>query len=531
MPNGADIAKAYVQIIPSADGIKGRLTEALGGEAAAAGTNAGGVFGKVFGTAAKIKMLATGAVAAAVTKFTKDALDAYADYEQLAGGVKKIFDEADIAGIINDANEAYYNLNMSANEYLEAINKTGATFAMTMGDQKGYDTAKKGMQAIANYASGTGANLSLLNEKFGMITRSTSSYQSIADQFAGILPATSADFLEQAQAAGFLSESYKKLTDVPIAEYQEAIAEMLERGVDGMGLLGNTAKESFGTISGSIAATKSAWQNLLAGFANPDADIEALVTNLVNSAGAAAEQIIPVVGRILATVASVIGDAIVRLVDRLLTAGAEAIVSFAEGIGSKLGELVKKGNEAIISFLQGIAAKIASVVQKGREILDSVKQGIANGISSLVDVGMNIVRGIWQGISNGLGWIKSRIQGWVGNVMSFLKNLFGIHSPSAVMRDEVGRFLALGIGEGFSDEMVSVERQMQSAMPDLTASYSVSGSRYAPSNGEMGLTAQVSALRDELRNMKIYLDTGLLVGAVDEGLQTRAMTQARRALA
>lgn len=442
MPNGTDIAKAYVQIIPSAEGIKGKLTEAMGGEADSAGKSAGSKFAATFG-----KFAAAGAVAAAtaIGAVIKKSVESYAEYEQLVGGVEKIFDQANQAQILNDANEAYKNLNMSANEYLTSINKTGATFAMTMGDQKGYDTAKKGMQAIADYASGTGANLELLNEKYGMITRSASTYQSIADQFAGILPATSDDFLEQAQAAGFLSDEYKKLTDVPIAEYQQAVTDMLEMGVDNMGLLGNTVTESTETISGSLAMTKSAWSNFVTGLADENANVEELTQNLVTSITAVAQNIIPVLGQIISTLGRMLGDAIVRGADKLLTGGATVAANFIEGIASKIGGIIDKGREAVSAFASGVR----------------------NAVSSVISAGMNLVQGIWQGISNGLGWIKGKIQGWVGNVVSFIKGLFGIHSPSTVMRDQVGKFLALGIGEGFVDAMGSVERDMIDAMPDL----------------------------------------------------------------
>lgn len=70
----------------------------------------------------------------------------------------------DYSKIEKDAVDAYKNMNMSAQEYLTAMNNIGATFASTMGDQKGYDTAKKGLQAISDYATGTGADINLLSE-------------------------------------------------------------------------------------------------------------------------------------------------------------------------------------------------------------------------------------------------------------------------------------------------------------------------------------------------------------------------------
>lgn len=221
--------------------------------------------GSIGKSALKGMVAGTTAVATGFTALVTASVKARGEMEQLVGGTKKIFDQMDYAQIEKDASEAYKTMNLSARDYLDMMNKVGATFAQTMGDQKGYETAKKGMQAISDYASGTGADISLLNDKFKMITRSTSSYQSIADQFAGILPQTTKDFLEQAQASGFLAKEYKKLTDVPVAEYQQAVSSMLEKGVADMGLLGNTYAESTQTMTGSIAMLKTSWDNFLSG--------------------------------------------------------------------------------------------------------------------------------------------------------------------------------------------------------------------------------------------------------------------------
>ena len=221
--------------------------------------------GKIGTTALKGVAVGVSAVASGFTAIVAQSVKARGEMEQLAGGVEKIFNEMDTSKIMKDASEAYKNMNLSAKDYLNMINTVGATFAQTMGDEKGYETAKKGLQAIADYASGTGADINTLNDKFKMISRSTTSYLSIADQFAGILPQTTDDFLKQAQASGYLSGKYKKLTEVPVAEYQEAISLMLEKGVRDMNLLGNTTAESTQTMTGSIAMLKASWENFLSG--------------------------------------------------------------------------------------------------------------------------------------------------------------------------------------------------------------------------------------------------------------------------
>lgn len=278
--DGANIGNAYLTVHPKvADGFEGELERS--------GGSAGGKFGGAFQVAVG-NIMANVATSAAtfIADTMKTAFSEYSNYEQLTGGVEKIFDQMDTERIFSDAQNAYKDLNMSANDYMETINQVGAVFSSTMGDEAGYDAARKGMLAISDYASGTGRDINELNEKFRMISRSSSSYQSIADQFAGILPQTSDDFLAQAQAAGLLSDQYQSLTEVPLDEYQQALIGMLEQGVAGLGLTGNTLAESTETISGSLAMLQGAWSNFLVGMFDENADMDELIGGLLDSIGA-----------------------------------------------------------------------------------------------------------------------------------------------------------------------------------------------------------------------------------------------------
>ena len=509
------------------------------------------------GKAAKIAGAATvaavGASAAAVGALTKQSVQAYAEYEQLAGGVEKIFDKANVEQIFADANNAYKNLNMSVNEYLAAINQTGATFAQTMGDQKGYDTAKMGMQAIADYASGTGRNLNELNDKYALITRSTSSYQSIADQFSGILPATSAGFLEQAQAAGFLSDSYGKLTEVPIEEYQEAVTKMLEKGVKDMGLYGNTAKESATTISGSLAMTKSAWQNLVTGFADPDADMGQLMDNLVtaivgenegegllNNITPAIERAMEGIGTLVEQAAPVISEHLPKMIETLLPSLITAVTQLVVGLITSLPtiiailveqlptvletvwnaideagyQLIETGANAIANFAQGMWQKFQGLISSARSWASSVVQSIKDGLGNLFSIGANLIQGLWDGIKSKWealkNWADETFTGWIQHVK---EGIFGEASPSKIFR-EIGQFLTEGLAIGMEDNIPMVESATD-AMYGATA--------ITPSTGNSGLIGttegefgRVAAILQEwlpqMTNMDIILDSGALVG-------------------
>lgn len=86
------------------------------------------------------------------------------------------------------------------------------------------------------------------------------------------------------------------------------------------------------------------------------------------------------------------------------------------------------------------------------------------------EIGANLVKGLWEGLSNSINWIKSKIKGWVGDVMNFLKKLFGIASPSKVMKKEVGLNLGLGVAAGIEDSIGAVHQAMESLSKEVEAS-------------------------------------------------------------
>ena len=396
MPKGLEVAQAYVTIIPSMEGIQGKISKGLNADEV--GAEAGGKLGSGLGkgilnatgkvAAAVAKTVAAGTVAAtaAVAALSKAALDSYSDYEQLWGGAKQIFSDMDVSKIAADAQSAYKDLGMSANEYLTTINQTGAAFKATMGDEKGYETAKRGMTAISNYASGTGRNLGELNEKYAMITRSTSSYQSIADQFSGILPATSAAFLEQAQAAGLLSGEYKSLTEVPIDEYQYAVTAMLEKGVDALGLTGNTAREATETISGSMDMLKASWSNLLVELGKDDGNIEARVGEVVDSALAVIENVAPRLLVIVGALISKVPEAIMQNAPKIAEAVTSLLDGATNGAFSNVLAKLQPGMEKIGAAVSGLMDRLAPLAPYAQQIASAFGSVLITAFNAVADV-------------------------------------------------------------------------------------------------------------------------------------------------
>ena len=376
-------------------------------------------------------------IAEGIVNIAKESLTAYADTQQLVGGVEKIFDQMDNTRILRDAEDAYKDLGLSVNQYLSMINDVGAAFAATMGDEKGYETAKAGLKAISDYASGTGRNVDELSGKFTLITRSTASYQSIADQFSGILPATSRDFLAQAKAAGILSESYTELTQVPINEYQEAVAAMLEKGVEALGLAGNTAEEAATTISGSLAMVRAARDNLLAAFGDPEADIGPKIDAFVDSIMTAADNIIPQIPRIL--------DGISRLFDELIPALLAELPGIIEEVAPKAIELFtglaitvaetfskpeiqsamrEAGLTVLKTLFTGMVDVSAANIDVAKETIGSVLAGIQSFFQDLWDKGSEAIGKFIGGIVSRFEDIKTQGGELVLNILTGIANLF-----------------------------------------------------------------------------------------------------------
>lgn len=368
-----------------------------------------GKLGNGLKTAAKVGVAAVGAASAAIVGLTKSAVDGFAEYEQLAGGAQKIFNDMDFSRIAADANNAYKELGLSANQYLAVINDVGATFAATMGDTAGYEAAKTGLKAISDYASGTGKNVNELSQKFTLITRSTSSYQSIADQFSGILPATSSGFLEQAKAAGFLSDKYKQLTEVPIAEYQDAVSKMLEKGVADLGLANNTMDEAFSTLSGSLAMAKGAWSNLVTGLADDNADLDMLINNFVESVVAASKNIIPTIGKALNGIGTLINEVVPialeylpQIITEFLPQVAESAVGIVTSIGTaifdNIDQILEFGQQMLDTLISGISSNAGNISGSVTEIITKFGGFILENLPEIIMAGIDILISLAQGI-------------------------------------------------------------------------------------------------------------------------------------
>lgn len=170
----------------------------------------------------------------------------------------------------------------------------------------------------------------------------------------------------------------------------------------------------------------------------------------------------------------------------------------------------------IASFLGNVISNLGSwagnMASKGAEGARNMFNAVVNGLASLpgrvLSIGGDIVRGIWDGISGAAGWLAGKVKSFASGILDGMKDALGIHSPSRLFRDQVGKYIAQGIGEGFTDEMGSVVGQMQDAMPDASAFVSDPQLAYSASTatGAVANSSVVDAVVEALERVHIVLD-------------------------
>ena len=485
-----------------------------------------GDLGKIGKTALKGMVAGTTAVAVGFGAIVTASVKARGEMEQLEGGVKKIFDEMDYAQIEKDAVEAYKTMNLSASEYMQMINSVGATFSATMGDQKGYETAKRGLQAIADYASGTGEDVNQLNEKYKLISRSTTSYLRIADQFSSILPQTTESFLKQAQASGFLSDSYKKLTDVPVAEYQDAVTKMIEQGVDKMNLLGNTAKESTETLTGSLAMTKKSWENFLSGKGS--------LSDFVDSAGIAFDKILSMVEEILPQ----ISEQIKTNLPKIMEIGGKIINSLCDGIIEFLPEIL----DMVVIIVDKMSSALLDNSDKLGEIAFDLMSIFAQAIISALPYVLLAIGKIGVGMIDAIAEFQARIKATaitliirfaegilnampkaIQNVVNILRNIIStIGSWNRTIHQKAKELIhnfAEGIGSAISwvtNKIGQIKDAIFRKIQELISGAYSWGSDFIH-NFASGITSGLTNLNNKVTNMANSIKSKLHFSRPDEG--------------
>lgn len=141
-------------------------------------------------------------------------------------------------------------------------------------------------------------------------------------------------------------------------------------------------------------------------------------------------------------------SALPTIVTTICSAIPTLISSLIDTLIGSVGQIASTGVTLLVSIIENLPVIIVEICKAVPQIIAGIVSAFGGLIGEIVSVGGNIVSGLWQGLTGSLDWLKQKIKGWVGDVLKFIKGLFGIHSPSAVMRDQIGKFLPSGIAVG-----------------------------------------------------------------------------------
>lgn len=370
----------------------------------------GDVFLKGIGTIAKWGAAAAATAATATAALVKSAVTAYADYEQLVGGVETLF--KDSAGEVQKyAANAYQTAGLSANEYMETVTGFSASLLQSLdGDTKA--AAEKANVAITDMSDNA--------NKMGTSMESIqNAYQGFAKQNYTMLDNLKLGYGGTKEEMQRLLEDAEKLSGqkFDLSSYAD-IVDAIHVVQTEMGITGTTAKEAATTIQGSVNMTKAAWKNLIVGIADDTQDFDVLVNNFVESVTTAGNNILPRVeialkgvGTLVEKLAPIIAKTVPNIVSTtlpsMIKAGTSMIRALLDGLLKAVPELIPCFKDIIIQLIEVIVDNLPLIIEAAVTIAGAIVSGLVEALPDILTAGIELIQSLAQGLTNGIPTILS----------------------------------------------------------------------------------------------------------------------------
>ena len=391
-------------------------------------------------TAAKIGTAAVGAAAAGITALTTAAVNNYAEYEQLIGGVETLYGakyktiEEYIEGtgaaaeyaeqtfaeyqkrqqaVLDNAANAYKTAGMSANEYMNTVNGFAASLTSSLGEYEWQAASYADMivSDMADNANKMGTNMEMIQNAYaGFAKQNYTMLDNLKLGYGGTKAEMERLLRDAEQMAGYIEGS---LDIESFADIADAIHIVQEE----MGITGTTALEAGRTISGSVGAMKSAWSNLITGLADGNADIGQLVDNLVTTiVGDGTEANLGVLGNIMPAVKTALSGAstlisellpqIVQTIPTIITenlpilakAAISIIQSLVDGISENQEMLMTTAMETITYLATSLISMLPQIVEFGLELMVSLAESIVENVDELLPAVLEAIMAIGEAL-------------------------------------------------------------------------------------------------------------------------------------
>lgn len=413
MANGIELAKAYVQIVPSADGIQGSISRIMGGEASSAGESAGTLLGtKLVGTLKKV------IAAAGIGKMISDSLNLGGALQQSIGGVETLFKES-ADTVKTYAAQAYRTVCLSANDYMEQTTSFAASLlsSVSKDTNAAAQLANMAMVDMTDNANKMGTDMaSIQNAYQGFAKQNYTMLDNLKLGYGG----TKAEMQRLLTDAEKLSGVHYELGN--LADMYSAI-HVIQTEMD---ITGTTAKEAATTLTGSFAAMKAAAQNVL-GDLSTGADLTAPMQALADTTRTFLQgNLLPVIGNVLAGIPQLVYG----LVPEVLQTGTELVSSLAAGFAQGIPAFLSTALPQLLSFTEELRANAGQFVDAGLNCITQLLNGLIAGLPQLISYVPDIIINI-AGIINdnmpkilaqGVSIIVHLIAGIIQAVPSLLAN-------------------------------------------------------------------------------------------------------------
>jgi len=485
---GTELAKAYVQIIPTTKGIKSEIGKELGEEVENAGDEAGKKGGENAGVSFAKKMLkivAAAEIGKKVVEGIKASVEAGAALEQSIGGIETLFKESSDT-MIQYANNAFRTCGLSANDYME----TTTSFAASMLSSVGGDTAKaaelsnNALIAMSDNANKMGTNMQDIQNAYqGFAKQNYTMLDNLKLGYGG----TKEEMQRLLSDANKLNKQQGIITDYSIDSFAD-ITEAIQVVQDNLGITGTTALEAASTLSGSFGTMQAAWTNFIAKLSVGNQDqVNQAMMDLASSASTFLFQnLIPAIGRIITQLPSAIGTFITTAIPLLIENGKQITSNIIQGwqenkgrwkdtvnnfldnaiewIETSLPQILAEGIASVEEFIAGWGQGDGHMMATVGELIGKILTVIIKAVPQILAAGVLIVGKLAVGFIQNIPYFLTQIGTLLGQMISTIASNF----PKLVSS---GGSMLLKIIAGFINGITNIPSAVKKAVDSFKSNF------------------------------------------------------------
>lgn len=444
----SDLGKAYVQIIPSAEGITGKIKSALGNAPSEAGSSGGLAMGKNLVSALK------GVIAAAgIGKVLKDSIMEGAKLEQSLGGIDTLFKESN-EKVVANAKNAFKTVGMSANEYMENVTGFSASLLQALGDDTeiAADMADMAMIDMSDNANKMGTSMeSITNAYQGFAKQNYTMLDNLKLGYGGTKAEMERLLRDAEELEGYELGSF----DVSNFAHIVKAINIVQRNLE---ITGTTALEAEGTISGSFNSMKASALDLMAALTlGSDSKIaisEAMANLVQTTVTFLFNNLLPAVVNVIKLLPGAIAEGVYASYDQLRSSGFD-IVSFIDtAMTEYIPNMIDTIRTALLGIIDKISENLPNILDRGKEIMISLITGILNNIPAVIETMATVTKKLFETIvknypkymQNGSEILLALINGIINNLPKVIVTVLRIMTEMVkTFHDHFPQILQTGI--------------------------------------------------------------------------------------